>query len=136
MKLADEEAARLNCEYIGTEHVLLGLAKEGAGLAANVLMNMGAGYDRLRKDVEKLAGAPTGPLTIENRPRVPRVRKLIDASWEECRKLNHHYVGTEHLLLGLIREQEGVAAILLMGMGLKLEDIRSKVLNVLGHGIE
>jgi ATP-dependent Clp protease ATP-binding subunit ClpC len=136
MKLANEEAARLNYEYIGTEHVLLGLAKEGSGVAAHVLENVGAGFDRLRKEVDKLVGAKMDPLTIENRPHVPRVRNLIDSSLEEARKLNHHYVGTEHLLLGLLREREGVAAILLMNMGLKLEDVRREVLNILGHEIE
>ena len=133
MKLADEEAARLNCEYIGTEHLLLGLAREGSGVAANVLKNLGAGYDRIHREVEKLAGVDLGPMTIENRPLVPRVRNVIEFSHEECRKLTHNYVGTEHLLLGRVRDREGVAAQLLMNMGLKLEGIRREVLNLLGH---
>jgi len=133
MQLANQEAQRFNHEYIGTEHILLGLVKEGSGVAANVLKNLDIDLRKVRTEVEKLVQAGPEMVTIGKLPQTPRAKKVIDYSIEEARNLNHNYVGTEHLLLGLLREQEGVAAQVLMNLGLKLEDVREEVLNLLGH---
>src|ERR1700754_4999972 len=123
MQLANQEAQRFNHEYIGTEHILLGLVKEGSGVAANAQKNLQHG--------------PGGEQVVMGRlPHTPRAKKVIEYSIEEARNLNHNYVGTEHLLLGLLREQEGVAAQVLMNLGLKLEDVREEVLNLLGHNMD
>src|SRR5881396_2837855 len=138
MQLANQEAQRFNHEYIGTEHILLGLVKEGSGVAANVLKNLDIDLRKIRLEVEKIV--QTGPgsemVTMGKLPQTPRAKKVIEYSIEEARNLNHNYVGTEHLLLGLLREQEGVAAQVLMNLGLKLEDVREEVLNLLGHNME
>src|SRR5215211_6643145 len=138
MQLANQEAQRFNHEYIGTEHILLGLVKEGSGVAANVLKNLDIDLRKIRQEVEKIVqSGPNHPdMVIPGRmPQTPRAKKVVEYSIEEARNLNHNYVGTEHLLLGLIREQEGVAAQVLMNLGLKLEDVREEVLNLLGHNI-
>src|SRR5919197_6139003 len=138
MQLANQEAQRFNHEYIGTEHILLGLVKEGSGVAANVLKNLDIDLRKIRLEVEKIV--QTGPgsemVTMGKLPQTPRAKKVIEYSIEEARNLNHNYVGTEHLLLGLLREQEGVAAQVLMNLGLKLEDVREEVLNLLGHNMD
>src|SRR5437867_12391760 len=138
MQLANQEAQRFNHEYIGTEHILLGLVKEGSGVAANVLKNLDIDLRKIRLEVEKIV--QTGPgaemVTMGKLPQTPRAKKVIEYSIEEARNLNHNYVGTEHLLLGLLREQEGVAAQVLMNLGLKLEDVREEVLNFLGHNMD
>src|SRR5216684_2064744 len=138
MQLANQEAQRFNHEYIGTEHILLGLVKEGSGVAANVLKNLDIDLRKIRLEVEKIV--QTGPgsemVTMGKLPQTPRAKKVIEYSIEEARNLNHNYVGTEHLLLGLLREQEGVAAQVLMNLGLRLEDVREEVLNLLGAGNE
>src|SRR3954470_22939788 len=135
MQLANQEAQRFNHEYIGTEHILLGLVKEGSGVAANVLKNLDVDLRKILLEVEKIV--QTGPgsemVTMGKLPQTPRAKKVIEYSIEEARNLNHNYVGTEHLLLGLLREQEGVAAQVLMNLGLRLEDVREEVLNLLGH---
>ncbi len=133
MQLANQEAQRFNHEYIGTEHILLGLVKEGSGVAANVLKNLDIDLKKVRLEVEKFVQTGPDMVTIGRLPQTPRAKKVIDYSIEEARNLNHNYVGTEHLLLGLLREQEGVAAQVLMSLGLKLEDVREEVLNLLGH---
>src|SRR3954447_24632728 len=137
MQLANQEAQRFNHEYIGTEHILLGLVKEGSGVAANVLKNLDIDLRKIRLEVEKIV--QTGPgsemVTMGKLPQTPRAKKVIEYSIEEARNLNHNYVGTERLLLGLLREQEGVAAQVLMNLGLKLEDVREEVLNLLGHNM-
>src|SRR2546429_3310206 len=137
MQLANQEAQRFNHEYIGTEHILLGLVKDGSGVAANVLKNLDIDLRKIRLEVEKIV--QTGPgsemVTMGKLPQTPRAKKVIEYSIEEARNLNHNYVGTEHLLLGLLREQEGVAAQVLMNLGLKLEDVREEVLNLLGHNM-
>jgi ATP-dependent Clp protease ATP-binding subunit ClpA len=134
MQLANQDAQRFNHEYIGTEHVLLGLVKEGSGVAANVLKNLDVDLRKVRREVEAIVqfGA-SDDYPIDRLPHTPRTKKVIEYSIEEARNLNHNYVGTEHLLLGLLREQEGVAAQVLMNLGLKLEDVREEVLNLLGH---
>ncbi|MBI3465151.1 MAG: ATP-dependent Clp protease ATP-binding subunit [Planctomycetes bacterium] len=136
MQLANQEAQHFNHEYIGTEHILLGLVKEGSGVAANVLKNLDVDLRKIRLEVEKLV--QTGPemVTMGRLPHTPRAKKVIEYSMEEARNLGHNYVGTEHILLGLLREQEGVAAQVLMNLGLKLDEVREEVLNLLGHGME
>src|ERR671938_950306 len=138
MQLANQEAQRFNHEYIGTEHILLGLVKEGSGVAANVLKNLDIDLRKIRLEVEKIVQhGPGGEQVVMGRlPHTPRAKKVIEYSIEEARNLNHNYVGTEHLLLGLLREQEGVAAQVLMNLGLKLEDVREEVLNLLGHNMD
>src|SRR5512136_2784222 len=136
MQLANQEAQRFNHEYIGTEHVLLGLIKEGTGVAANVLKNLDVDLRKVRLEVEKLVQSGPEMVTMGKLPQTPRAKKVIEYSMEEARNLNHNYVGTEHILLGLLREQEGVAAQVLMNLGLKLEEVREEVLNLLGHGME
>jgi len=136
MQLANQEAQRFNHEYIGTEHILLGLVKEGSGVAANVLKNLEVDLRKIRLEVEKIVQSGPDMVTMGKLPQTPRAKKVVEYAMEEARNLNHNYVGTEHLLLGLIREQEGVAAQVLMNLGLKLEDVREEVLNLLGHGVE
>ncbi|QDT65729.1 ATP-dependent Clp protease ATP-binding subunit [Calycomorphotria hydatis] len=136
MQLANQEAQRFNHEYIGTEHILLGLVKEGSGVAANVLKNLDVDLRKIRLEVEKIVQSGPDMVTMGKLPQTPRAKKVIEYAMEEARNLNHNYVGTEHTLLGLLREQEGVAAQVLMNLGLKLEDVRDEVLNLLGHGIE
>ena len=136
MQLANQEAQRFNHEYIGTEHILLGLVKEGSGVAANVLKNLDVDLRKIRNEVEKIVQPGPDIVTMGKLPQTPRAKKVIEYSMEEARNLNHNYVGTEHILLGLLREQEGVAAQVLMNLGLKLEDVREEVLNLLGHGME
>ncbi len=136
MQLANQEAQRFNHEYIGTEHILLGLIKEGSGVAANVLKNLDVDLRKIRLEVEKLVQSGPDMVTMGKLPQTPRAKKVIEYSMEEARNLNHNYVGTEHILLGLLREQEGVAAQVLMNLGLKLEEVREEVLNLLGHGVE
>ncbi|TWT61631.1 ATP-dependent Clp protease ATP-binding subunit [Rubinisphaera italica] len=136
MQLANQEAQRFNHEYIGTEHILLGLVKEGSGVAANVLKNLEVDLRKIRLEVEKIVQTGPDMVTMGKLPQTPRAKKVIEYAMEEARNLNHNYVGTEHLLLGLLREQEGVAAQVLMNLGMKLEDVREEVLNLLGHGLE
>ena len=136
MALANQEAQRFNHEYIGTEHILLGLVKEGSGVGANVLKNLDVDLRKVRLEVEKLVKSGPEMVTMGKLPQTPRAKKVIEYAIEEARNLNHNYVGTEHLLLGLLREQDGVAAQVLMNLNLKLEDVREEVLNLLGASQE
>ena len=136
MALANQEAQRFNHEYIGTEHILLGLVKEGSGVGANVLKNLDVDLRKVRLEVEKLVKSGPDMVTMGKLPQTPRAKKVIEYAIEEARSLNHNYVGTEHLLLGLLREHDGVAAQVLMNLGLKLEEVREEVLNLLGAGVE
>ncbi len=136
MALANQEAQRFNHEYIGTEHILLGLVKEGSGVGATVLKNLEVDIKKLRLEVEKLVKSGPDMVTMGKLPQTPRAKKVIEYAIEEARSLNHNYVGTEHILLGLLRESEGIAAQVLMNLGLKLEDVRQEVLNLLGAGVE
>ena len=136
MALANQEAQRFNHEYIGTEHILLGLVKEGSGVGANVLKNLDVDLRKVRVEVEKLVKSGPEMVTMGKLPQTPRAKKVIEYGIEEARNLNHNYVGTEHLLLGLLREHDGVAAQVLMNLGLKLEEVREEVLNLLGAGVE
>jgi ATP-dependent Clp protease ATP-binding subunit ClpC len=136
MALANQEAQRFNHEYIGTEHILLGLVKEGSGVGANVLKNLDVDLRKVRLEVEKQVKRGPDMVTMGKLPQTPRAKKVIEYAIEEARSLNHNYVGTEHLLLGLLREQDGEAAHVLINLGLRLEDVREEVLNLLGAGIE
>src|SRR5436853_5832634 len=136
MALANQEAQRFNHEYIGTEHILLGLVKEGSGVGANVLKNLDVYMLKFPMKVEMHAKSGPDMVTMGKLPQTPRAKKVIEYAIEEARNLNHNYVGTEHLLLGLLREHDGVAAQVLMNLGLKLEEVREEVLNLLGAGVE
>ncbi|MCX5683612.1 MAG: AAA family ATPase, partial [Planctomycetota bacterium] len=136
MALANQEAQRFNHEYVGTEHILLGLVKEGQGVAANVLHNLQVDLKKIRLEVEKIVKSGPNMVTMGKLPQTPRAKKVIEFAIEEARNLGHNYVGTEHLLLGLLREHDGVAAQVLMNLGLKLEDVRTEVLNILGASQE
>lgn len=134
MALANQEAQRFNHEYIGTEHILLGLVKEGSGVGANVLKNLDIDLRKVRLEVEKLVKSGPDMVTMGKLPQTPRAKKVIEYAIEEARNLNHNYVGTEHLLLGLLREHDGVAAQVLMNLNLRLEEVREEVLTLLGAG--
>jgi ATP-dependent Clp protease ATP-binding subunit ClpC len=136
MALANQEAQRFNHEHIGTEHILLGLVKEGSGVGANVLKNLDVDIKKLRLEIEKLVKSGPDMVTMGKLPQTPKAKKVIEYAIEEARALNHNYVGTEHILLGLLRETDGIAAQVLMNLGLKLEDVRQEVLNLLGAGID
>jgi ATP-dependent Clp protease ATP-binding subunit ClpA len=128
MQLASIEARRFNHEYIGPEHILLGLVKESSGLAGVVLRNvMGIELQRVRLEVEKIVQSEPGFPIEGTLPLTPKAKQLIEFAVEEARNLKHYYVGTEHLLLGLTREEESVAAHVLLNVGLKLEDVRERV---------
>ncbi|MFH1593671.1 MAG: ATP-dependent Clp protease ATP-binding subunit [Candidatus Omnitrophota bacterium] len=133
--LAKEEAKRFNHDYIGTEHILLGLVREGEGVAAAVLASLGLSPDKISFEVEKLV--QPGPATVISGdiPFTPKAKKVIELSMEEARALGHNYIGTEHLLLGLIREGEGVASQVLVNLGLDLDKVRMEVMNLLGSSI-
>jgi len=128
MQLANLEAQRSNHEYIGTEHILLGLVKEGSGVAANALKDLGIDLRQIRIETEKLTQSGPEMVTMGKLPMSPRAKKAIEYSMEEARHLNHNYVGTEHILLGLLRQQQGVAATVLENLSLKLEDVREEVI--------
>jgi len=136
MQLSNLEAQRFNHEYIGTEHILLGLVKERTGVAASVLMNLDVDLQKLRLEVENIVHVGPDLFTRSKLPLTPRAKKVIEYAMQESRGLNQNYVGTEHLLLGLLREREGVAAQVLMNLGLKLDVVREEVLSILGHGID
>ncbi|MFH0763312.1 MAG: ATP-dependent Clp protease ATP-binding subunit [Candidatus Omnitrophota bacterium] len=130
--LAKEEARRFNHDYIGTEHILLGLVREGEGVAATVLQKMGISLENIRLEIEKLV--QPGPTTqiIGDIPFTPRAKKVLELAAEEARSLGHNYIGTEHLLLGLIREGEGIASQVLLNLGLDLNRVRNEVMEILG----
>ncbi|MFA5252062.1 MAG: ATP-dependent Clp protease ATP-binding subunit, partial [Phycisphaerae bacterium] len=132
MALANQEAQRFNHDVIGTEHILLGLVKEGSGVGATVLKNFDVDIKKLRLEVEKHVKSGPDMVTMGKLPQSPRAKKVIEYAIEEARALNHNYVGTEHILLGLLRESEGIAAQVLVGLGLKLEEVRQEILNLLG----
>jgi ATP-dependent Clp protease ATP-binding subunit ClpC len=134
MALANQEAQRFNHDVIGTEHILLGLVKEGSGVGATVLKNFDVDIKKLRLEVEKHVKSGPDMVTMGKLPQSPRAKKVIEYAIEEARALNHNYVGTEHILLGLLRESEGIAAQVLISLGLKLEDVRQEILNLLGAG--
>lgn len=130
LALAQEEALRLGHNNIGTEHILLGLVREGEGIAAKALQALGLGSEKIQKEVESLIGR--GQEMSQTIHYTPRAKKVIELSMDEARKLGHSYVGTEHILLGLIREGEGVAARVLNNLGVSLNKARQQVLQLLG----
>ena len=136
MALANQEAQLLNHEYVGTEHILLGLVKEGSGVGATVLKNLDVDIKKLRLEVKKLVKSNSDMVTMGKLPPMPGAKKVIEYAIEEARSLNHKYVGTEHILLGLLRESKEIAAQVLMNLGLKLEDVRQEVLNLLRTGVD
>ena len=132
LTLAQEEAQRFNHNYIGTEHLLLGLVREGDGVAARVLGNMGVQLPKVRSAVEFIIGRGEGAV-IGDIGLTPRAKKVLELAIDEARRLNHHYVGTEHLLLGLVREGEGIAAGVLESLGVNLEKVRAQVMQVVNQ---
>jgi ATP-dependent Clp protease ATP-binding subunit ClpC len=132
LTLAQEEAQRFNHNYIGTEHLLLGLVREGDGVAAKVLSNMGVQLPKVRSAVEFIIGRGETMIMAEI-GLTPRAKKVIELAVDEARRLNHHYIGTEHLLLGLVREGEGIAAGVLESLGVNLEKVRTQVMQVVSQ---
>jgi hypothetical protein len=132
MELANQAAQRLNHDYIGTEHILLGLIKEGTGIAARVLRDLGVDLRQVRQEVEKRVKSGPRPAPMGKLPQTPQAKKVIEYAVEESRNLKHDYVGTEHLLLGLLRELDGVLANVLRGLGLQLEQAREAVFRMMG----
>ncbi|MFA5116134.1 MAG: Clp protease N-terminal domain-containing protein, partial [Candidatus Omnitrophota bacterium] len=133
--LAKEEARRFNHDYIGTEHILLGLIREGEGVAAAVLQKMGLSLENIRLEIEKLVQPGPATQIIGDIPFTPRAKKALELAAEEARSLGHNYIGTEHILLGLIREGEGVASQVLLNSGLDLNGVRNEVMELLGSAL-
>ncbi len=133
--LAQEEARRLNYSTVGTEHILLGLLREEGGIAAQVLINLGLDLNYLRSEIERLIGRGDGT-SYGALPFTSRAKKVLEYASESAQELNHNYIGTEHLLRGLLKEGEGVAAHILEGMGVRLEDVTVEILKLLGEPID
>ncbi|HEY5061996.1 MAG TPA: Clp protease N-terminal domain-containing protein [Gemmatimonadaceae bacterium] len=133
LAMAREEAARLHHEYVGTEHVLLALAAEGEGVGATALQNLGADLDAIRDTIEEIIKkGQRGTLTGPDLPYTSRAKKVLELAMAEARELRHAYVGTEHLLLGLLREERGIAAQVLGDAGITIENVGNEVLRILG----
>lgn len=132
MQLANQEAQRLNHEYIGTEHVLLAFVRLGEGTGISVLRDLGVKTWEIRSEIGKIITSGSDIVTLAKLPQTQRAKKVIEYAIEESQNLRHNYVGTEHLLLGLLRENEGVAAQVLMKLGVQLENARKKILELLG----
>src|SRR6516165_5615267 len=131
LSLAQEESQRFQHNYIGTEHLLLGLVREGEGVAAKVLANLGVELNKVRSAVEFIIGRGDR-IVLGEIGLTPRAKKVIELAVDEARRLNHHYIGTEHLLLGLLREGEGIGAGVLESLGVTLEQARRETLAMLG----
>src|SRR3989339_60973 len=129
--IAQEEAKRLNHDYVGTEHILLGLVALGEGVAAKVLANIGVDLRRVRTEVEKLVGTGDNVMLLGEIPFTPRAKKVLELAVDEAQNLGHTYVGTEHLLLGLLREEEGIAARVLENLGVRINEARDEVSSLL-----
>jgi excisionase family DNA binding protein len=135
LNLATEEARRLQHNYVGTEHLLLGLLREGGGIAGRALHNLGVELEEARVSVEQII--KRGEQNIEGQPGLtPRARKTIELAVDEARKLGHHYLGTEHLLMGIVREGEGIACEVLKQLGVALEMVQPEIIRLLGAYIE
>ncbi len=128
--LAQEEARLLNHSFIGTEHILLGLIHEGEGVAAKALESLGISLEAVREKVEETIG-PAGSAPTGSPPFTPRAKKVLELSLREALQLGHNYIGTEHMLLGLVREGEGVAAQVLVSLGADLTRVRQQVIQLL-----
>lgn len=133
IQLANMEAQRLNHEYIGTEHLLLGLIKESSGVAQHVLKNLDLDLEKCRVECLKLVQPGPEAVTMGKLPMTPRTKRCVENAIQWARDLGHNYVGTEHLLLGLITETEGIAAQVLANFNVKLETVKEEVLNLLGQ---
>ena len=136
LAMAREEAIRLQHDYVGTEHILLGLIREGEGVAAAVLTNLNVDLDAVHEGVEESVRKGKATIALGELPYTSRAKKVLEYAMAEARELSHSYVGTEHLLLGLLREEKGIAAQVLNGMGVTLEATRSETLKVLGSDVE
>jgi ATP-dependent Clp protease ATP-binding subunit ClpC len=132
--LARDEAGRMQHDYIGTEHLLLGIIREGEGIAAQALQRLGIDFDQIQQAIEDMVTTQSGTLTIGEIPFTPRAKRVLELSIDEARLHNHNYVGTEHLLLALIREGEGVAARVLQELGADHEKVRKEIMKLLGSG--
>src|SRR2546425_9033028 len=132
LQISREEAARLHHAYVGTEHILLGLIREGEGVAVAVLTNLNADLEEIRQKVEETAKKEKVAAAGPDLPYTSRAKKVLELAMSEARELNHWYVGTEHLLLGLLREEKGIAAQVLTDAGVTLERSRAETLRLLG----
>lgn len=133
LNLAQEEARSLQHNYIGTEHLLLGLLREGRGVAAQALSNLGIELQPTRRSVEVIIGRGESERTSGEVGLTPRAKKVIELAVDEARKLNHHFLGTEHLLLGMIREGEGIAVKIIENMGIQQEQVRAEVMRMISQ---
>ncbi len=132
LAMARDEAIRLQHDYVGTEHILLGLIREGEGVAAAVLTNLSADLDQIHERIEESVKPGKATIALGELPYTSRAKKVLEFAMAEARELNHSYVGTEHLLLGLLREEKGIAAQVLNSIGISLEEARAETLKVLG----
>ena len=133
-QLANLEAQRLNHEYIGTEHILLGLVKEGTGVAAFVLKRLGVDPLTVRREIERVVFAGPKKVTLDRIPQTPRAKRVIEFTIAAADEFNHVYVGSEHILLGLLSERDGVAAQVLNNLGIHLDPVRAEILSILTNG--
>ena len=134
LTFAQEEAQHLNHNYIDTEHILLGLVREDEGVGAKVLANLGIGLNKVRQAVEFVVGRGTKP-GIGDTGLTPRAKKVIELAIDEARQMGHNYIGTEHLLLGILREGEGIAASVLGSFGITLDQVRTETTHILNQGV-
>jgi ATP-dependent Clp protease ATP-binding subunit ClpC len=135
LAMAREEAIRLQHDYVGTEHILLGLIREGEGVAAAVLMNVNVDLEQIHERIEDSVRKGKATIALGELPYTSRAKKVLEYAMAEARELNHSYVGTEHLLLGLLREEKGIAAQVLNALGVTLEDARAETLKLLGSDV-
>jgi len=135
LAMAREEAIRLQHDYVGTEHILLGLIREGEGVAAAVLTNLNVDLDQIHERVEESVRKGKATIALGELPYTSRAKKVLEFAMSEAREFNHSYVGTEHLLLGLLREEKGIAAQVLNSLGVTLDEARSETLKVLGSDV-
>ncbi|SRR5579884_1523128 len=136
LDLSGEEARRLQHSYIGTEHLLLGLLREGGGIAARGLRNLGVELEQARLRVEQITGVGEPGNVVQQPGLTPRAKKTIELAVDEARKLGHHYLGTEHLLMGIVREGEGLACEVLKMLGVALETVQPEIIRLLGEHVE
>ena len=132
MSLANQQAQRSKNRYILPEHILIGLLKNGSGTGFTVLKNLGVDTEKMRLKVEKLLESGLENIYTAEQPKIPRARQVIEHALEEAKSLQHDYVGTEHILLGLLRQREGTTAEVFTKLGLKSEDVRLEIINVSG----
>jgi ATP-dependent Clp protease ATP-binding subunit ClpC len=130
MRLANKVAQRYHHEYVGTEHILLGIVEEGSGVAVTILKDLNVNPKKLCLRVEEIVQNGPDPMTMGKLPQTPRAKKVIEYAMEEARNLKHNYVGTEHMLLGLLREKEGVAGQVLMDFGVRPDDVRREIVKL------